>query len=311
MFANSDRNPAHVCHCSPTISIVPHLIRSFQVDYNTKTKLSELNAKRKQKPTKNLPCAAKQVHSFVFDEAHLAASCFRRFTFGRDQTPSVRHRIETIQIVKMLLQNTVVPAEHVQHAIVHERRMTTPSDRNRARRIRRMPHARLQIQIDNFRTINLLLRMVRTLAIATSTEHVHSIQQNGGRVKVSIAGRRLFRHNVPPSHRFQVQTVHVPTELADLLFETAENVHVLSDDTGRMAVTYARYRSVHGRLRPTMRAGVEAKENVATRFVVATAPHVHFVLVRDGRVSVPLKGHFRIPKRLAFVVFFRLHQEPT
>lgn len=212
----------------------------------------------------------------------------------------------------MPVENAVVAAEHHQTAAILERRMTAPPHRNRAGRLRRMPLACPQVQVHDLRTVDLLLRVKRTVPIAAAAKHVHAIVENRGRVEVPIAGRRLGGRQKRPRHRHQVQAVHVARELIDLLLEAAEDVHELVDDARRMAIANARNATGNLRLRPGVRARIEAEQNVAAHIVVAAAPHVHVVSVRNGGVTVSLERNLWVFEQAAGgAIGARRHQGPA
>lgn len=153
--------------------------------------------------------------------------------------------------------------------------------------------------------------MVRTVPIAAAAKHIHPIVQHRCRVEVAIARRQTAGRHKCPFHCLQIQAVHIARELIDFLLEAAEYVHGIANNARRMAIPNARYRTGHLGFRPRMRVRIEAEQNVTADVIVAAAPHVHIVLVRDRRMAVTLKWHFRIAKQIAGFVAARRHQRPA
>lgn len=241
-----------------------------------------------------IPSAAEQVQPAANDQAHLSPSWSRCHSSCFDQTPSERRWIKAIQVVEMLVQNTVITTENIQQIVVNKCGMTAPSHGYGAGCVRCHPAPSHQIQVDNLRTIDFLLRMIRTVAIAAATENVHAIVENGCRVEVAVRWRLSRSLNEPPLHCFQIEAMHFARELIDLFFESTEYVHVVAGDARRMTITDTRHTARHLWLRPAQRLGIKAEENVAAGLVIAATPHIHFTLVGDRCMAVALEWHLRI-----------------
>lgn len=258
-----------------------------------------------------LPRAAEEVHPLSDHKAHLTPSGPRRCPLRDHPAPGVLlRRIEAVQVVEVLVQIAVVAAENVDQVVVDERRVAPAAHRDRAQRARHVPLVRRQVQVDDLRVVDLLLRVVGAVAVAAPPEDVHSVVEYRRRMEVPVARRGARRADERPVHRLQVEAVHVAGELVDLLLEAAEDVHEAVDDAGGVAVARAGDAPRHLRLGPLQRLRVEAEQDIALGLVVSAAPQVDLVPVRDRRVAVALERHLRVLQRSGGLVPPLRHLEP-
>ncbi|ALC48412.1 CG12659 [Drosophila busckii] len=151
--------------------------------------------------------------------------------------------------------------------------------------------------------VGFLLTMVGTMLIATPTKDVHTFPLIGnGSMEISVSGRHTKGLLIAPLHGIQIEHMHIAAKLIDLIDKAAEYIHTVVNHTCRVSVPSARQNTTRRWSTPGGCLRIKTVKYIAQMFIIASAPDIDALLIRDDSMSIALKRDQRIFIRNSFLV---------
>ena len=147
----------------------------------------------------------------------------------------------------------------------------------------------------DFPAVELVVGVVGRAVIASAAEDDHvSVFDGRGRVEIAPGGGRAGSDDVRPRHRQEAEAVDLVGKAVFVLFVTAEDVHGIADDAGRVTVASPRQIPVGCGTRPGLefggRGGVWGKKGIWNRRLFLLTQKSRFLKIHCAQYL--LRGPF-------------------